>query len=403
MTRNFRRGITVDAVDYSHLRGRLETEALLEDLGIDFSHWEKEHQAMAHCPNLLGYHENGDRNPSFGFNDEKLAFNCFGGCYKGNVIELVQLMKPEYAHRFEHDLERDQAAVTYLEKFADFSVEVSLADKIGTILNPKKEAPAPMPDYPLENLFKFRKIHPYLYERGLTKDVIVEMQVGFDDIHCGIVIPHIFQGKLRGWQTRHLAQDREGNFLCDYCERESGESMARGKVGKYKNTRHFPKVNTLYGYDQMKEALRAEAGHSVIVVESPMTALKLKSWGFNRIVATFGSFSQEQGMLLIAVPTVYFWPDNDYAGYQNALACITGLGTYTTVKIVPAVPGKKSDAADIEDIDGVMKYLQNAYFASLFKLYSKDNKLATLEDLRTLIGDSDDRPHAVERDQTQEG
>lgn len=332
---------------------------------------------MCHCPNLQGLHENGDRNPSFGFNDEKLAFNCFS-CGGGNVIQLVQMMRPEFAQRYPNDLEQDQRAVQYLEKFADFSIEVSLADTISGILHPTKTEPAPMPDYPLDNLFKYRKIHPYLYDRGLTKDVIVEMQVGFDDTHCGIVIPHVFQGKLRGWQTRHLVQDSEGNYLCELCEKDGK------KAPKYKNTSSFPKINTLYGYDQMKQALIDEAGDSVIVVESPMTALKLRSMGFKRVVATFGQFSQEQGMLLIAVPTVYFWPDNDYAGYQNALRCITTLGQFTTIKIVPAVPERKGDAADLETADEIIKYLQNSYSASLFKLYSKDNKLAKLDDLLSL-------------------
>ena len=379
MTKNFRRGIKVDAVDYSHLRGRLETEPLLEDLGIDFSFWHKEHQAMCHCPDLQGLHNNGDAHPSFGFNDEKLAYNCFQ-CGGGNIIELVQMMKPEFTRRYPNDSEKDREALNYLERFADFSMEVSLASKINEILHPTAEEVEPMPDYPLDSLFKYRKIHPYLYERGLTKDVIVEMQIGFDDVHCGIVIPHIFQGKLRGWQIRHLAQDSEGNFICEFCERESGKSMVKGKVAKYKNTRHFPKVNTLYGYDQMKEALVAENGESVIVVESPMTALKLKSMGFNRVVATFGQFSREQGMLLIAIPTVYFWPDNDYAGKQNTERCISSLGQYTSVKVVPVVNKDKGDAADLDTADEVVKYLQMAYSASLFRLHS-DQKLATLDDL----------------------
>jgi len=371
MTRKFRRGIKVDAVDYSHLRGIIDTEALLSDLGVDFSFWHKEHQAMCHCPNLYGLHENGDRNPSFGFNDEKLAYNCFT-CGGGNVIELVQMMKPEYARRFKGDTQKDQEAITYLEQFADFNQQSGIAAKVSEILHAKEEKPMPLPDYPADSLFQYHKIHPYLYERGLTKDVIVEMQVGFDDEHGAIVIPHFFQNKLVGIQRRHLAQDSNGDFICPRCEQN------KKSVPKYWNTPNFPKVNTLYGYDHMKQALVEEDGRSVIVVESPFSALKLKSLGFNRVVATFGQFSREQGMLLIAIPTILYWPDNDYAGHQNTWRTISSLGQYTTVKIVPVLPKLKGDPGDLETSDEVLKYLQNAYSASLFPLYSAE-KLATLE------------------------
>jgi hypothetical protein len=375
VTRNFRRGISISdgAPEYRHLKGILDTEALLSDLGIDFSHWHKEHQAMCHCPDLAGLHENGDRNPSFGFNDEKLVFNCFQ-CGGGNVLELVQMMKPEYARRFKGDHQKDQDTISYLEQFADFNARDSMADQIGAILNQPEERPEIMPDYPPDSLFQYRKIHSYLYERGLTKDVIVQMQVGFDDDHGSIVIPHFFQGKLVGIQRRHLAQDDQGNFICPRCE----ENMK--SVPKYKNTPNFPKVNTLYGYDQMKQAMLEEDGRSVIVVESPFSALKLKSLGFHRVVATFGQFSKEQGMLLIAVPTVYYWPDNDYAGLQNAWRSIASLGQYTSVKIVPVLPDLKGDPGDLTNPDEVTKYLQNAYSAALFKLYSSE-KLATLDDV----------------------
>lgn len=354
-----RRGLQIDAVDYSHLRGTIDIEAVLEDLGIDIAFRPHEYQIMCHCPDIQGNHKNGDNNPSFGVHEEKLAYNCFV-CGGGNIIQLVQMMRPEFAPRWDNDYEKDQEALSYLERFADFNNGDKLADKIKAILNPKEEEPEPMPDYPPDNLFQYRKIHPYLYERGLTKDIIVDMQVGFDDEHCGIVIPHFFMGRLVGWQTRHLAQDENGNYLCPV---ES--CLQRGRVPKYKNTSNFPKKNTLYGYDRLKKVLQTSASKSVIVVESPMTALKLMSMGFERVVATFGQFSYEQGMLLLACPLVYFWPDNDAAGYENAERAIKSLMRYTNIKIVPVLPTPKGDAADLDDAESVSEYLQNAWPSSL--------------------------------------
>jgi len=357
---------------------------MLDDLGIDIAFRHGPRQIMCHCPNLTGYHKNNDANPSAGFNEEKLAWNCFV-CGGGNVIELVQMMKPELAPRPEvvkaegRDEERDAAAVKYLEQFADVNIPADdFKAKIQAKLNPPPKEEDILPDYPTDNLFQYRKIHPYLYERGLSKPIIQEMQIGFDDEHLGITIPHFFMGKLVGMQRRHLAEDETG-YRCPRCELDPKHAPPK-RVPKYKNTPHFPKVNTLYGYDRMKEKLKEEGGNSVIVVESPMTALRLMSLGFNRVVASFGQWSTEQSMLLIAVPTVYFWPDNDGAGMGNAKRAIETLGKFVDLRIVPAVPKSKGDAADLADADEVLHYLKNAYPASLFKMHSKD-KLATIDDL----------------------
>lgn len=363
MRRGIKRGI-----GYQHLYNRIEAEELLDDLGIDYS-FRQGTQVMCHCPDLSGRHKNGDANPSFGFKEDTLAFNCFV-CGGGNVIELVQMMKPE--------LKEEEEVVAYLEQFAgDPASPQDLLSKAQGIMTPEKASP--MPDYPEDSLFKFRQIHPYLYERGLSREIIVEMQVGFTEEHCGIVIPHMFQGKLRGWQIRHLAMQGE-KFICDFCEDESGKSMAKGKVSKYKNTTRFPSSNTVYGYDRFKTKFKESDGKTCIVVESPMTALKLMSMGFDNVVATFGQFNREQGMLLMAVPTVYFWPDNDKAGYENSERAISTLGRYTVVKIVPVIDKIKGDAADLDSAEQVREYLDAAYASSLFPLLAKD-KLPTLEEL----------------------
>lgn len=364
-----RRGITVDEVDYGYLRGRLDVESVLEDLGIDVAYRPRPEQIMCHCPDMQGNHKNGDSSPSFGVHEDKLAYNCFV-CGGGNIIQLVQMMRPEYARRWEPDFDKDREALAYLERFADFNVsDTQLADRVKAILHPQEEKVEPMPEYPANSLFQYRKIHPYLYERGLSKDVIVDMQIGFDDEHCGITIPHFFMGKLVGIQWRHLAQDAAGGYLCPICDDPK----------KYKNTPKFPKKNTLYGYDHLKRALQTSESKSVIVVESPMTALKLMSMGFDRVVATFGQFSIEQGMLLVACPLVYFWPDNDGAGYENTERIVKSLGQYTALKIVPVLPNPKGDAADLDDNKIVSQYLQNAYSAALFRAYTLDRKMPTLE------------------------
>jgi hypothetical protein len=397
----FRRGLEPDFVSYEHLKGRLDSEALLEDLGIDIGFRQRAGQLMCHCPDMEGNHSNGDSSASFGFNEDKLVFNCFV-CGGGNVIELVQMMKPEFAPRPDvvavstsgRDIERDEAAVRYLEQFADLNATGNLTTKLQSILHPQDEEET-MPDYPPENIFQYRKIHPYLYERGLTRDVIVEMEIGFDDEHAGITIPHWFMGKLVGLQRRHLAQDAQGNFMCPRCY---DSEKPHKKIPKYKNTSRFPKVNTLYGYDKMKQYVASEGRSSAIVVESPMSVLNLKTLGFHRTVGSFGQFSKEQGMLLLGLECIYYWPDNGPAGvvlppmpnqklqsskrgsflYENARLAADTLGRMTTLKIVPLIDGPKADPGDLRDPLVVQKYLQNAWNSNLWELYAKEG-LPTLE------------------------
>lgn len=357
-----KRGLPDYTIDYSHLVGRLDTEALLEDLGIEYGHRVGRNQIMLHCPNLEGNHRNNDANPSFGFKEDRLLYNCFL-CGGGNVIELVQMMRP--------GLTQEQA-LKYAEQFADFNIsDEDFLNKIQKLLHPEEEKET-MSEYPEDSLFQYRKIHPYLLNRGISREVIIEMQVGYDEEHECIVFPHFFMGKLVGMQKRHILQDAAGNYLCERC------AANKKSTPKYLNTPNFPKVNTLYGYDHLKDYMLKEGQSSAIVVESPMSALKLMSLGYNRAVATFGQFSTEQAMLLIALERVYYWPDNDAAGWNNTHKIMDVLMKYTDLRIMPVLPDEKGDPGDLNTTEEVAEYLRNAYPAALFGMKSKE-KLATLQ------------------------
>lgn len=341
----FRKGLLKEEFPkYLHFKDRIDTESLFDDLGIEISHRVGPNQIMCRCP--FGFnHKNNDANPSFGYSEEKMAFQCFTGCASGNIIELIKTIQNI----------NDEAATKVLEQHSYLKSNDDLLERIQKIMH--KEEEDIMPEYPEDNLFQYRKIHPYLYKRGLTKDVIMQMQVGYDEDHYGIIIPHFFMDKLRGWQTRHLAYDY-GEYLCPICGKDGK------KVPKYKSTSRFPKRNTLYGYDQLKELLKKSGVSDVIVVESPFTALYLKSQGFERVVATFGSFNQEQAMLLLPIQTIYFWPDHDNAGKKNVNEARKSYLRLNNLKIIPVVPGEKGDAAELNK-EQIEQYINAAYPASL--------------------------------------
>jgi DNA primase len=329
---------------------KLDFKQVLEDLGIEIV-VQTNDEIQCHCP-FPENHEGGvDNNPSFGFNIDKMKYNCFV-CGGSDVIDLVERLT---------GLDEDEA-LKYLEAYLtgeNVTVE-DLTERIKRNIAGIKETP--MPSYPKDLLFKYDKgIHPYIMRRGISEEVAIELQVGWDDDHCGIMIPHFWQGKLVGWQVRHLAEDpnRPNRFICPTCFKDSkyGDKYAKKGVPKYKNSSTFPKVNTLYNYDgAIQPALQ---GEPLIVVESPMSTLYLKTYGFTSM-ATFGSFSNEQMFSLIAVPNVYLWPDHDKAGEVNIKRVVDFLKQYTNVWIVPMVPGDKSDAADVPP-DQLQSYIDAAY------------------------------------------
>jgi len=158
------------------------------------------------------------------------------------------------------------------------------------------------------------------------------------------------------------------------------------KVPKFKNTPHFPKINTLYGYDFMKKYVVEDDTSSVIVVESPMSVLKLKTLGFHRAVATFGMFNREQASLLWPMEKVYYWPDSDPAGRANIMGnknhdgVIDALKSHVDLRIVPVVDKAKGDAGDLWSTEEVNEYLKNSIPASLYGMYVEDH-LPTLNDV----------------------
>lgn len=324
-----------------YFRDRLDPEVILEALGIEVV----DHSGanlIAHCPNP-DMHENGDANPSWGFHTDKLLYNCFA-CGGGTVVDLVQNVK-----KFDED-----TAVEWLRLHADFEPTTAkdFQQEIEKILAPDEARQESLPRYSPESVFQYKFVHPYLLHRGISAEVCDKMGVGFDPEHMAIVVPHFFRGQLVGIQRRHLIQ-REDKFICPRCSEKH--------TPKYKNTAHFPKKFTLYNYDNLAY------WKTVNVVESPMTALYLMSHGYENVTATFGNFGPEQMALLIGAKEVNLWPDNDSSGLKNLQDSLLILEKNVSAYIIPAVPGDKSDGANVPSTD-LWKYMDARYPSTLFKL-----------------------------------
>lgn len=353
--KNLRQGLNSNRLDISYLQDRLDFEDILEQLGIVIA-YRLGMNIMCHCP-FPENHSNGDKNASFGFDEEKMAYNCFV-CGGGGLLDLVkQLM----------GFESDQEAATWLQNNSNMEPQSAgdLKKRLAKIMNPVPEMQT-MPEYPLSTLEPWMAYHPYLRERGIDKETACRMSIGFDPDHHGLVIPHFWHGKLVGWQVRHLALDtKTGNYHCPTCQ----------QVPKYKSTQGMPKSTTLYNYDNVVR----EGYISVTVVESPMSALYMIANDYPNVVATFGSFNKPQMEHLKVFEAAYLWPDNDPAGSKNLTSAVDQLKYSIDVRVVPVVDKPHGDAADVPP-EEFMTYWDNAYLPALMPLF--ESPLVTLEQVQ---------------------
>lgn len=246
------------------------------------------------CLLPFGLHRNGDRNPSASLNVSKLVYGCFV-CGGGSLLWATQVILDVSAIDAQRIIQQHLTADSISkERFLSQLEELWLDRDSGIPV---------MPEYSLKIVEKWMCYSKYLDDRGISRDVQREMMTGVDLNHVDkiggvfitqprLVIPHIFGGKLVGWTMRKLS------------DRQLGP--------KYVHTSSFPRNYTLYNWD----GVRSGGFRGVIVVESPMSVLRLKTCGIHNSVATFGAqVSDKQIELLSWFEEITIFPDGDDAGY----------------------------------------------------------------------------------------
>lgn len=317
---------------YSDFSDQIDLDAVYDELG-----WapERTHldEDIGFCPDLHGWHKNGDTTGKFAFNRTKLCYNCWV-CSGGSLLSWVMEAKSLDV----------QDATTWLYQFTkprkissdDFYAEIE------TLLAVGKPDHKTLPFFNEKVIEKWKQPHPWFKERNIDPEVVDYFQLGFDKDHVkygpkgnytgrAIILPHFWKGKLVGWQERWLDQDRPP------------------WVGKYTNTSDFPRNETLWGYD-----FAYQSKQQPIVVESVTTALYLISQGYSSI-ATFGAgvSAEKMGLLRVFNQGVILAPDNDPAGYawldDPGKTTLHGyLERYVPVLVVPYVEGSGADVGDLE-------------------------------------------------------
>ena len=286
---------------------------------------ERGHELYHSCLLPWGNHANGDRNPSASVNYEKMVGGCYV-CGGGGWLWWIAAVRGLESSGEARDWVMAKAGPEHLDTLSDlFAYLDSLEASVAEIVTPP-------PVYDPQVLTKWMKIHPYMTEhRHIPMETMIANMIGYGVINVRIgdnewvdshriVIPHFFEGKLYGWQSRRL--------------------NASDGTPKYLSTPDMPKDSTLFNF-------RKDPGDCVIV-ESPMTVLRHAHHA--SLMATFGAAvtdKQMDVMLRTGAKRVILWFDNDTAGW-NATETVGEELMKRTVVYAVQCP-YEGDPADLDD------------------------------------------------------
>ena len=260
-------------VDFKAVKAAITMEQVLEHYGLLDKFKRGSDSLSGPCPIHKG------SNPTqFRVSVSKNVWNCFSECkHGGNTLDFIARMDDVSIHA---------AATRAIEWFnldpeamsADSEQEAgeqSEAPKTGNVPRPTAAKPALVvengaPNKPLKfRLDKLERSHPYLAERGLTLETIVDFGMGY----CA-----------KGMMAERIAipiNNPEGNVVA-YAGRFPGEP-AEG-TPKYKLPQGFRKSLELYNIDRASK----EPG-PLVIVEGFFGCMKLHQFGYRKVVALMGS------------------------------------------------------------------------------------------------------------------
>jgi len=251
-----------------------DIERTLLRLGIEAS--QRRSELIALCPMHKYRVGKEDNNPSWSINADTGAHHCFSCGYKGNLLTLISDLL-EYG-----DLEK---AKSWLRSNTDVNWEL-----VSKQLNEAKKTYIHLPKLvPMSEarLAVFKEVPAWAAkDRGLSVEACNTYGVSWRESDSTWILPiRSLDGRLLGWQEK-------GHLSRKFFNRPPG----------------VPKSKTLFGMNCWDK-------DQMIVIESPLDAVKLKSVGIPGGVATFGAVvSQDQIEIMRKAENLIIAMDNDEAG-----------------------------------------------------------------------------------------
>ena len=305
------------------IKSAIDIDLLIKDLDIRTTGKIISDNIQSYCP----FHKLGkERRPSFGIHMEDGTYNCFT-CGGGNLVDLIKKIK---------NLERDKDVLEYLKNKYEISIDIEddimleikrknainiISEKLN-IINKEKNICIPLDNLLLE---KYRKRHPFLYERGIKENICKYFELGYTDNWI------IQNGEKVRYTKRITIPVRNDN---DELVGIIGRDVTNKDPVKYANSYGLKKNEILYNLNKVKKYSNK---HGIILTEGPFDVFKITQAGFPNVVATMGSVLSKNQIRLLEKYTekVYLFFDNDNSGYKARDQVIEDMKNICDIYIVP--------------------------------------------------------------------
>ena len=316
-------------VDFKAIKSAVTMEQVLERYGL-LEQMKRSGDSLSGCCPIHG----GSNPTQFRVSVSKNVWNCFSECkHGGNVLDFIAKKDDVSVHA---------AALKLIEWFnlptadtAPENEEEPQRRETSRAASPIRQSSAPAPTPSKEKFkpedatpnppLKFRLEHldgkhPYLTERGLTPETIVDFGVGF----CA-------KGMMAG-RIAIPIHNAEGKIVA-YVGRWPGEPP--GDTPKYKLPPGFRKSLELFNLDR---ACKEQSDKPLVIVEGFFGAMTLWQAGVKRVVALMGSTLSVAQLELIRKHTdsrsqVLVMLDEDEAGRAGHDDIASRLAQFVFVKV----------------------------------------------------------------------
>lgn len=181
-----------------------------------------------------------------------------------------------------------------------------------------------------DELNKYRYIHPYMYERKMTDEVIEIFDIGYDITNKALTFP---------------IQDENGN--CLFIARRS----VNYKYFNYPNSA----IKPLYGIYQLKKYAPKDL-NEIIVCESMINCLTVWVYGkFAMALNGTGSASQLEELIKLPYRKIILALDPDEAGEKGTMRIFNKLKNYKLVTKLLIPKGKDINDLSKEEFDNLQE------------------------------------------------
>ena len=257
-------------VDFKAVKAALTMQQLLDHYDLTKKFKRSGDSLSGPCPIHKG------SNPTqFRVSLTKNLWNCFSECkHGGNALDFIAEMEGISVHAAAlkaiewFNIETGEAGGSEHE---DYEETPERTEAPRSVAKPKEPEPA-KPNVPLKfRLDKLERDHPYLTERGLSQETIIEFGVGF----C-----------TKGVMKDHIAipiHNVKGEVMA-YAGRWPGEPAE--DIPKYKLPKGFSKSQEVFNLDR---AIKEPTEQPIIIVEGFFDCMKLWQAGIKKVVALMGS------------------------------------------------------------------------------------------------------------------